>query len=209
MTHVTALWLFFLLVAGIVALPGLDMTFVLASALTGGRRAGFAAIAGIVAGGIVDVTMATLGIAVILQVMPRAFNALLFAGCLYVAWIGWTIFRSSISVDTDATAERSWLATFRRGALTNLLNPKAYVFTLAVFPQFMRREYGPLWLQAVEMSAIIIVTQTSIYGIVALLGWRARGWLERSPSARVAVARAVGGLLMVLSVGTLVCGVRL
>jgi len=141
--------------------------------------------------------------------MPRAFNALLLAGCLYVAWIGWTIFRSSISVDTDATAERSWLATFRSGALTNLLNPKAYVFTLAVFPQFMRREYGPLWLQAVEMSAIIIFTQTSIYGAVALLGWRARGWLERSPSARVAVARAVGGLLIVLSVGTLVCGVRL
>jgi len=209
MTHVTALWLFFLLVAGIVALPGLDMTFVLASALAGGRRAGFAAIAGIVAGGIVHVAMATLGIAVILQVMPRAFNALLLAGCLYVAWIGWTIFRSSISVDTDATTERSWLATFRRGALTNLLNPKAYVFTLAVFPQFMRREYGPLWLQAVEMSAIIIVTQTSLYGAVALLGWRARGWLERSPSARVAVARAVGGLLIVLSVGTLVCGVRL
>src|ERR1043165_2884876 len=121
MTHVTALWLFFLLVAGIVALPGLDMTFVLASALTGGRRAGFAAIAGIVAGGIVHVTMATLGIAVILQVVPRAFNALLFAGCVYVAWIGWTIFRSSIALDADGRAERSWLATFRRGALTNVL----------------------------------------------------------------------------------------
>src|ERR1051326_6916911 len=187
MTHVTALWLFFLLVAGIVALPGLDMTFVLASALTGGRRAGFAAIAGIVAGGIVHVTMATLGL----------------------AWIGWTIFRSSIALDADGRAERSWLATFRRGALTNLLNPKAYVFTLAVFPQFMRTEYGPLWLQAVEMSAIIIATQTSIYGAVALLGGRARGWLKRSPSARVAVARAVGGLLIVLSLGTLVCGVRL
>src|ERR1043165_9065824 len=133
MTHITALWLFFLLVAGVVALPGLDMTFVLASSLTG-----------VVAGGIVHVTMATLGVAVILQVMPKAFNALLLAGSIYVAWIGWTIFRSSIALDTAAQAERSWLATFRRGALTNLLNPKAYVFMLAVFPQFMRREYGPL-----------------------------------------------------------------
>jgi uncharacterized iron-regulated membrane protein len=79
MTHLTALWLFFLLVAGIVALPGLDMTFVLAGSLTSGRRGGFAAIAGIVAGGIVHVAMATLGIAVILQVMPKAFNALLLA----------------------------------------------------------------------------------------------------------------------------------
>lgn len=209
MTHMTALWLFFLLVAGIVVLPGLDMTFVLASSLTGGRRGGFAAIAGIVAGGVVHVAMATLGIAVILQVVPRAFNALLLAGCLYVAWIGWTIFRSSIALDAAAHTDRSWLATFGRGALTNLLNPKAYVFMLAVFPQFMRKAFGPIWLQAAEMSAIIIVTQTSIYGAVALLGGRARGWLERSPSARVAVARAVGGLLIVLSVGTAICGVRL
>jgi threonine/homoserine/homoserine lactone efflux protein len=171
--------------------------------------AGGGAIAGIVAGGIVHVTIATLGVAVILQVMPKAFNALLLAGSVYVAWIGWTIFRSSIALDAAASTERSWLATFRRGALTNLLNPKAYIFTLAVFPQFMRKEYGPIWLQAAEMSAIIIVTQTSIYGAVALAGGRARGWLERSPAARVAVARAVGGLLIVLSVGTLICGVRL
>jgi len=209
MSHLTALWLFFLLVAGIVALPGLDMTFVLASSLTGGRRGGFAAIAGIVAGGMVHVIMATLGIAVILQVMPKAFNALLLAGSLYVAWIGWTIFRSSIALGDAGTAERSWMATFRRGALTNLLNPKAYVFTLAVFPQFMRAEYGPIWLQAVEMSAIIMATQTSIYGAVALLGGRARGWLQRSPGARLAVARTVGGLLIVLAVATGIEGWRL
>ena len=144
MTHVTALWLFFLLVAGIVALPGLDMTFVLASSLTGGRRGGFAAIAGIVAGGMVHVVMATLGIAVVLQVMPKAFNVMLVAGSLYVAWIGWGVMHSDLAVGTS-TAERSWIGTFRRGALTNLLNPKAYMFTLAVFPQFMRRDYGPLW----------------------------------------------------------------
>lgn len=202
------LWLFFLLVAGIVALPGLDMTFILASTLVGGRRAGFAAIAGIVAGGIVHVVMATLGIAVVLQVLPKAFNAMLVAGSAYMAWIGWTIVRSDIAVG-DTAAERSWPATFRRGALTNLLNPKAYVFTLAVFPQFMRREYGPLWIQAAEMSAIIMATQTSIYGAVALAAGRVRGWLARSPAARVAVARAVGALLIVLSVGTLLCGVRL
>lgn len=208
MTHLTALWLFFLLVAGIVALPGLDMTFVLASSLTGGRRAGFAAIAGIVAGGIAHVVMATLGIAVVLQVMPKAFNAVLLAGSIYVAWIGWSVMRSDIAL-SDTAAERSWLATFRRGALTNLLNPKAYVFTLAVFPQFMRRDYGPLWIQAVEMSAIIMLTQTSIYGAVALLGGRAGGWLKRSPAARLAVARTVGVLLIALAVVTGVEGWRL
>src|ERR1044071_77892 len=93
MTHLTALWLFFLLVAGVVALPGLDMAFVLASSMAGGRRAGFAAIGGIVVGGIVHVVMATLGIAVVLRVVPGAFNAMLLAGAIYMAWIGWNIAR--------------------------------------------------------------------------------------------------------------------
>ncbi len=126
MSHLTALWLFFLLVAGVVALPGLDMTFVVASSLVGGRRAGLAAIAGIVAGGVVHVTMATLGIAVVLQVMPKAFNAVLLAGSLYVAWIGWTLMRSGdvspsaardpVRQGVPRSARADAIATFRRGA---------------------------------------------------------------------------------------------
>jgi threonine/homoserine/homoserine lactone efflux protein len=202
MTHLTALWLFFLLVAGIVALPGLDMAFVLASAASGGRRAGFAAIGGIVAGGIVHVVMATLGIAVVLRVIPGAFNAVLVVGAAYMGWIGWSIARRRGAAAPNVETTAATIATFRRGALTNLLNPKAYLFTLAVFPQFMRSEFGPLWLQAAEMSAIIIVTQVTIYGAVALVGGR---WLQRSP----VMVRGVGVLLIALSVTTLICGVRL
>src|ERR1043165_3701149 len=124
MTHITALWLFFLLVAGIVALPGLDMTFVLASSLTGGRRGGFAAIAGIVAGGIGHVAVGTLGTCLILHVMLMPVKVLLLGGFFFVGWIGWSTFRRSMALDPAAKAGRSWLAACRRGALTNLLNPK-------------------------------------------------------------------------------------
>jgi len=59
------------------------------------------------------------------------------------------------------------------------------------------------------MSAIIMLTQTSIYGAVALLAGRARGWLTRSPAARLVVARTVGALLIALAVVTGVEGWRL
>ena len=55
MEHFSHLWLFFLMVLGIIVLPGLDMAFVLASSLTSGRRAGLVAVAGIVAGGMCHV----------------------------------------------------------------------------------------------------------------------------------------------------------
>jgi threonine/homoserine/homoserine lactone efflux protein len=94
MTETTHLWLFFVLVFGVVLLPGLDMAYVLASALIGGRRAGMAATAGIVAGGVVHVTMGALGIMAVLRLFPAAFNAVLLAGALYIAWIGISLLRS-------------------------------------------------------------------------------------------------------------------
>ena len=48
----SALWLYFVLLVGIIVVPGMDMLFVLANALSGGRQAGIAATVGIMLGGI-------------------------------------------------------------------------------------------------------------------------------------------------------------
>ena len=210
MTHSAALFLFFLVVAGVVALPGVDMAYVLASTLLAGRRGGFAAIAGTVAGGICHTTMGALGIATILKVLPRAFNALLLIGSLYLAWIGWSLARSGISFAAEdaASVPVSTFTIFRRGALTNLLNPKAYLFMLAIFPQFVRAEYGPIWLQAVELGAITTVTQIAGYGLVTLAADGVRRWLGQSSTGQMMVARTVGGLLIVVAIATAIGGWR-
>ncbi|MFY2556423.1 LysE family translocator [Corallococcus terminator] len=208
MTQTSHLWLFFVLVFGIVILPGLDMAFVLASSLVGGRRAGLSAVGGIIAGAACHVLVGATGVAVLLTVMPAAFNVLLWVGALYVAWMGLSLVRSPGAFSASSQGQRSALATFRQGALTNLLNPKAYVFMLAVFPQFLRPEYGPLWLQAVVLGAIIALTQAAVYGAIALVADRARGWLESRPSASARVGQAVGGLMMLAAVVTAIEGWR-
>jgi threonine/homoserine/homoserine lactone efflux protein len=203
MAQTAHLWLFFVLVFGVVLLPGLDMAFVLASSLVGGRRVGFSAVGGIVTGGVCHVTVGATGIAVLLKVFPVAFNAMLWVGALYVAWIGLSLFRAGSTFAATTLDNRlSLWATFRRGALTNLLNPKAYLFMLAVFPQFLRPEYGPLWLQALVLGAITTSTQAAVYGVIVLLADRARGWLGSNPAASTAVARSVGVLMMLAAVLT-------
>jgi threonine/homoserine/homoserine lactone efflux protein len=210
MSHAASLWLFALLVFGIVVLPGMDMAFVMGSSLVAGRKHGFAAVAGIVTGGIGHVLMTTLGISVLLKVVPGAFNALLIAGALYIAWIGISLLRSDSAFgmqDQDGASGSAWL-TFRRGALTCLMNPKAYLFMLAVFPQFLHAEYGPLWAQALMLWIIIALTQTCVYGGVALAAAQARGWLSGRPAAAIAASRAVGAVLVVAAVFTGVEGWR-
>jgi threonine/homoserine/homoserine lactone efflux protein len=203
MSHDGPLWLFFVLVFGVVALPGLDMAFVLGSALAGGRGRGLAATAGIVAGGACHVVMAALGISVLVRLLPGAFNVLLIAGALYLAWIGWSMLRSEGGAGLHPGASaRTGAASFRQGMLTCLLNPKAYLFMLAVFPQFLHPGHGALWLQATAMWAIIAFNQACVYGGVALMADRARRWLQGRPAADAIAVRCVGGLLVAVALLT-------
>ena len=200
------LWLFFVILLGVVMLPGLDMAYVLGSSLTGGRAHGLVAVAGMVAGGVVHVTVGALGLAALIRYFPGAFNAILLAGALYIAWIGVSVLRSTSGFGNVSQRERSAWTTFRDAALTNLLNPKAYLFMLAIFPQFLRPEYGVLWIQAVVLGVIIALTQTGVYGAVAVVAGGLREWMQRNPEAGVIVNRVVGIALILAAIATGVDG---
>jgi len=81
---------------------------------------------------------------------------------------------------------------------------------VAVFPQFVRPEYGSLAVQAVIMGAIISATQFAVYGAVALGGVRMKAWLRGSGRAQVLAGQGLGWLLVMGGVWTLwqaACGV--
>ncbi len=219
MAPASSLWIFFGLVFGIVLLPGLDMACVLASSLGGGRRAGLASVGGIATAAVAHVAIGALGVAAILGVVPGLFNALLVLGAVYIAWIGLALARNGVTLAGSfggasgeggaARQAASAAATaYRRGMVTNLLNPKAYVFMLAVFPQFVRQEWGPVWAQAIVLGAIIIVTQLAVYSPLALGAAQARGWLVDRPQALAYVGRGIGLLLIAVALVSLFEGWR-
>ncbi len=202
------LWVFFLMVFGIIILPGMDMAFVLASSLSGGRRAGLLAVAGVIAGGMCHVLASALGIGLLLQVVPALFNALLLAGALYIAWIGVSLLRNASAAGAlpQARGAASPWATFRQAALTNLLNPKAYLFMFAVFPQFLRPEQGAVWAQSLVLGVIIWLTQAAVYGFLAFAAAGAGGGLAGKPGAQLLIVRGAGGMLIAAAVYTAVQG---
>ncbi|HEY1991757.1 MAG TPA: LysE family translocator [Gammaproteobacteria bacterium] len=194
------LWLYFVLVSGVILLPGTDMAYVLASALTGGRRGGFAAIFGIIAGAACHMCAAVLGLSVLLKLYPTAFQALLLAGTAYIAWIGFSIMRKAavLRLHPDAPA-RTPAVAFRQGVAANLLNPNAYLFTLAVIPQFMQPGYGPLAAQGVLLWCIGSFSELAVYGSVTLLAAQIRRRLESDATAMARVSRIVGALLIAMA----------
>lgn len=209
MSDYTHLWLFLVFVLGIMLLPGLDMAYILGSALAGGRRSGYLALAGVAAGGTCHVIAGVLGISVLLKLYPAAFRFMLLAGALYIAWIGFSILKSASAFQLQpAQGKRDPVTTFRQGMVTCLLNPKAYLFMLAVFPQFLRPEYGALWVQGLVMWLIILLGMASVYGPLAYSAGGFRSWLEGNPAAAVNVSRGVGLMLMAVAVFTAMDGWR-
>lgn len=200
----SALWLYFVLLVGIIVVPGMDMLFVLANALTGGRQAGAAATGGIMLGGICHTIFGTVFVTGLSTLLPVVAPAMMVAGSLYMLWIGFTLSRSTIEVDTVEAATARPLGTIlAQGVLTCVLNPKAWLFVLAVYPQFMKPIYGPIWLQALIMGTMTVTVQMVVYGGLALAALRGRDALTENHVATVWIGRGAGLLLMAVAAFTL------
>lgn len=209
MTYTDNLWLFLVLIAGIIIVPGMDMLYVLVSALSGGRRAGLVATSGMMTGGMVHTLYGTLGTGILIALAPRLFLPILVAGALYMAWIGVTLVRSAITVAAvDQAPAPALRQTFRRAVATCLLNPKAYLFVIAVYPQFVKPAYGPVWMQGLVLGAMTMATQALVYGGVALAADRARLTLTGNPAATIWVGRGAGALLIAAAALTLWQGLQ-
>jgi len=203
MDYFQNLTIFTALLFGIIIVPGMDMLYALTNALTGGRRAGLVAVGGIMLGGIVHTMTGTLGVGVLSLVMPWLRQPLIVAGALYMVWIGVGLVRSTIVVDAVGEAKRSSsLTIFRRGLVTCLLNPKAYLFIMAVYPQFMRPAFGSLWRQAIVMGLLTIAMQLLIYGAIVLAAATSRNLLLANPQATAWTGRIAGALLIAAAMWT-------
>ena len=126
------------------ATPGVDFLLTVTRTLQGGARAGIATVLGINAGCVVHALAAAFGLAALLAVHPGAFLVIQSAGAAYLVWLGvgmlrqaWRGGASPAAAAPDGTGVRPWLADFRAGLFTNVLNPKVALFFLAFLPQFV------------------------------------------------------------------------
>ncbi|WP_291843676.1 LysE family translocator [Maricaulis sp.] len=186
--------------AGAVALaltPGPDMAFTLATAASRGPKAGLAATAGIITGGAIWTLLAAAGLAALLATVDHALLVVRYAGAAYLLYLAWKTFRH-LDAPMEARSAASVARAFRRGLMTNLLNPKVGLFFLAFLPQFTNAELSPVWLQMLVLGGIFFAIGSLVLTVVALTAGRARIMLGRSATARRLLnglsATAFGGL---------------
>ena len=144
------------------------MTYLAALSLSSGMRSGLAAVAGIALGLMTYGLIATFGLAAIIDELPLLYSVLRWGGVLYLLWLAWDSWTGADGTSGDPGEERSW-AAFRRGVITNWLNPKAAVFYIAVLPEFIRTDGGAVARQTLVLSLIYVAIATAIHATIVLL----------------------------------------
>lgn len=138
----------------IVLLPGPNSLYVMALASRHGVAAGYRGAAGIFAGDTVLMLLSTAGAASLLRSTPLAFMLVKYLGAAYLAWLGiglvraawrqWTArpAQAGTARPTDAKLERNAGRPFRTAFLISLMNPKAILFFVSFFIQFVDPDYA-------------------------------------------------------------------
>ena len=163
MLGITDFWTYVLGVVAIILLPGPNSIFVLSVGAQRGIRAGYQAAGGVFLGDAVLMILSATGVASLLGAYPALFLVLKYAGAAYLAWVGVNIIRNArkrwrhraepTALIEEPAAELQ--RPFRRAAVISLLNPKAILFFLSFFIQFVEPGYPHPALSFLVLGAVV------------------------------------------------------
>lgn len=188
----------------IVLLPGPNSLYVLSVAARRGVRAGYTAAAGVWCGDTVLMTLSAAGVASLLQANAVLFGIVKYAGAGYLTWLAigmlraaWAMWRTrrekAVEETPDAgTHERP----FRRAFVVSLLNPKAILFFVAFFVQFVDPGYAYPALSFVVLGAFAQAASFLYLTALIFSGTRLASAFRRRKRLSAGATSAAGALFL-------------
>ena len=175
--------------------PGPNQALLTSRVLSGGRRAGFAAVRGLAGGMAVHIAAATVGLSALLASSAQLFAVVKLLGGLYLLYLGIAaILRARRPASPGDEPRRRGGSPFREGLLSMTLNPKVGVYFVAVVPQFVAPGPGA----SLRVALLLVV-----YGALCLVFWSAMvvglhhaRELVRRPRVRAWTERVTGAALI-------------
>jgi len=182
---------FVVAIIGFQVIPGPGTLTILNTTARHGVRAGMGAVFGTLAGDLLFMLSAVLGLAAVLAARPVILSSLQWVGIGYLCWLGLKLLYSRpADVGAEAPQPRNSWTNFRRAFVVSLTNPKAIMFFMAFFPLFLTAGSRPqtLCLMMAHVSLISLVYQTGL----VLVGNAVASRLSCFPHASLLAKRAVG-----------------
>lgn len=204
---VTDLATFILGTVFIVLLPGPNSLYVMATASRWGVAAGYRGAAGIFVGDTILMLLAVTGMASLLRATPELFMAIKYAGAAYLAWVGFSLLRAGLagwrkrgdeatSAAPDYPAVRGTPHPFRTALIISLMNPKAILFFVSFFIQFVDPAYAHPGLSFLILGVIVQVCSLLYLSVLIFAGARLAAQFRRHRRAAAGATAGVGGVFI-------------
>lgn len=202
MPDLTSLLTFAAIALGMVLTPGPNMVYLISRSICQGRTAGLISLCGVALGFVIYMLCAAFGITALVMAIPYAYDAMRYAGALYLLWLAWQAIRpggrSPFQVkDLPIDSPRK---LFTMGFVTNLLNPKIAVMYLSLLPQFIDPANGSILGQAVILGTTQIAISVLVNAMIAISAASIAVFLTQRPTfamvQRWVMGTVLGGLAL-------------
>lgn len=160
-------WGFAALTIVLVWIPGPAVTLVMKRSLVSGRTEATKTALGVFAADCFWALASVLGLTALIVASQPLFQAIKFAGAVYLCWLGLSLLRRGRKI-AEIPAEqgvrrRIRLSAFGEGALCDLSNPKTLLVFTSVIPQFLPTHGGT------PLQAALLGVTFALIGFAALL----------------------------------------
>jgi threonine/homoserine/homoserine lactone efflux protein len=147
--------------------PGPNMAWITLMAVARGRAIALITVAGIALGLALAGLTAAVGLSALIKTTPWLFQALRWGGALYLVYLARDALQTT-ATSTPGEFTENPSRYFVQGLLSNILNPKAYLFYAAILPQFV--DPGkPLPAQFALLTALYVAVATLVHATLAIL----------------------------------------
>lgn len=160
----------------IILLPGPNSLYTLSTAAANGVRHGYRAMCGVFLGDSVLMLLTAVGAASLLRTNALLFSVVKYLGGAYLAWMAFGLLRAAWNMWRERSREPERAAPaapppgerpFRRALVISLLNPKAILFFISFFVQFVDPAYS---YPAVSFLVLALILQVfSMLYLTALI----------------------------------------
>ena len=182
-----------------IALPGPSVILTIAHSISFGGKPALATVAGATAGIAVQLIIAAIGLASLLNVVAEAFEWLRWAGAAYLVYLGVRQWRAASTPIEVGTRDVSRKNLFLQGLVVTIPNPKSLIFIAAFLPQFMDASH-PVGLQLAVIVPTFLMITFCVTSLWALAAGSARGMLNSRRAMKI-MSRTTGGMMIFAGLG--------
>ncbi|CAG2265727.1 MULTISPECIES: leucine efflux protein LeuE [Burkholderia] len=204
---ITDIWTYVFGVIFIILLPGPNSMYVLSLAAQRGVKAGYRAACGVFVGDTVLMILSAAGVASLLKANPLLFSVVKYGGAAYLLYIGtgmlrsaWSKLRARGDAPVEAPQAVDGERPFRKALIVSLLNPKAILFFISFFIQFVDPAFPHPALSFVVLGAIAQCASFLYLSTLIFAGARLAEHFRRRRKLAAGAASSVGGLFIGFSV---------